>query len=109
MDRTRLVYTTWPDAESAQAAAETVLEGGLCACVNILPSMTSLYRWQGRMESTGECVALFKTTSDRCTALSARLAALHPYDVPAILALPVDAAASNAGFLDWIGEQVRDT
>jgi len=108
MDSTRLVYTTWPDAESARTAAGAVLEEGLCACVNILPGMTSLYRWEGRMESAGECVALFKTTSVRCAALSARLSALHPYEVPAILALPVDAAASHAGFLAWIGQQVRD-
>ncbi|WP_323762391.1 divalent-cation tolerance protein CutA [Maricaulis sp.] len=109
MDSTRLVYTTWPDSESARAAAGTVLEEGLCACVNLLPGMTSLYRWQGRMESAAECVALFKTTSDRSAALGARLAALHPYEVPAILALPVDTAASDAGFLDWIDEQTRPT
>ena len=105
MHTTCLIYTCWPDTGSAEAAAARVLEDRLCACVNILPGMTSLYRWEGRIERAGECVALFKTTSEASAALTDRLAGLHPYDQPAILCLAVDDELSAAGFVDWIASQ----
>lgn len=105
MHSLRLIYTTWPDADSARAAAAAVVTEGLCACANILPGMTSVYRWQGEIETASECVAMFKTTTARAPALVVRLAELHPYDEPAILGLPVDAAASAASFLAWIAAQ----
>ncbi len=102
-----LIYTTWPDTDSAEATASILVTEGLCACVNILPGMTSVYRWRGEIETTAECVALFKTTQAAAPALTARLAGLHPYEEPAILVLPVDARASSAGFLAWIEAQTR--
>ena len=54
----REIYTTWPDADSAQAAAGIAVTEGLCACANLLPGMTSVYRWQGAIETAAECVAL---------------------------------------------------
>ncbi|MAK63224.1 MAG: divalent-cation tolerance protein CutA [Maricaulis sp.] len=99
------IYTTWPDQAAAEAAAAPLVEERLCACANILPGMTSVYRWQGRVETAQECVMILKTRADRATALRERLLALHPYDTPCILALPVDDAASGPAFLDWIAEQ----
>ena len=101
-----LVYTTWPDRESAKNAACQLVEEGLCACANLLPGMTSVYRWQGVIETAAECVALFKTTTVAAGALRDRLLTLHPYDEPAIIALPVEGEASSTGFLDWITAQV---
>ena len=106
MHSLRLIYTTWPDADSARAAAAAVVTEGLCACANILPGMTSVYRWQGVIETAAECVALFKTTTVAAGALRDRLLTLHPYDEPAIIALPVEGEASSTGFLDWITAQV---
>ncbi|WP_291843135.1 divalent-cation tolerance protein CutA [Maricaulis sp.] len=100
-----LIYTCWPDADCAGAAARVAVDEGLCACANLLPGMTSIYRWEDRIETASECVALFKTTTARAPALVVRLAELHPYDEPAILGLPVDAAGSAASFLTWIAAQ----
>ncbi|RKR04086.1 divalent-cation tolerance protein CutA [Maricaulis maris] len=97
-----LIYTCWPNADTAGQAAARVVEEGLCACANILPGMTSVYRWQGEIETGQECVALFKTSIAGAPALRERLLALHPHDEPALLALPVDASASSASFLDWV-------
>ena len=105
MQRVCLIYTCWPDADSAGSAARLVVSEGLCACVNILPGMTSVYRWQGAIETARECVALFKTTTASAPALTARLGDLHPYEVPAILAVPIDAAGSAPDFLTWVDAQ----
>ena len=103
-----LIYTCWPDPEQARAAADRAVEDGLCACANLLPGMTSVYRWQDRIETAQECVVLFKTTTAGAPALRDLLASLHPYDEPAILALPVQTQASSASFLDWIARTTGD-
>ncbi|PWE16875.1 divalent-cation tolerance protein CutA [Marinicauda salina] len=97
-----LIYTTWPDADSAAAAAETLLDEGLIACANILSGSTSIYRWKGAVARETEIVALFKTAAARAAEARDRLAALHPYEEPCILSLAVDSHASAAGFLDWL-------
>ena len=99
------IYTTWPDPASAETAAGALVEAELCACANILPGMTSVYRWQGEIETAQECVMILKTTETRAPALRDRIMALHPYDTPCILALPVEAAASAPEFFAWIAEQ----
>ncbi|MFY0636857.1 divalent-cation tolerance protein CutA [Maricaulis maris] len=105
MHSLRLIYTTWPDAESAGAAATAVVTEGLCACANILPGMTSVYRWRGEIAKASECVAVFKTTQSAAKALVVRLAELHPYDEPALIGLPVDADSSAPGFLAWVASE----
>lgn len=100
-------YTTWPDAAAADAAARILVNEGLCACANILPGMTSIYRWQGKVETASECVMVLKTTGARAVGLARRIAQLHPYDEPCILALPVDADASAPDFLAWIATQTQ--
>lgn len=106
MSKYRWIYTTWPDADSAGTAANILLAEHLCACVNILPGMTSLYSWQGQVETSREAVMILKTSADRAGALTGRLAALHPYDEPCIIALGLDDAASSPGFLAWIDAAV---
>ncbi len=99
-----LIYTTLPDEDAARRIGEALVRQRLAACVNILPAMHSIYEWQGNLEHDKEVVLIAKTTPQRADALAERLGALHPYEVPAILRLPV--AAVNAAYLDWLRQQV---
>lgn len=100
-----LIYTTWPDEESAQAAARTLLEEGLVACANILGPSRSMFHWQGEVQCEIEIVALFKTGAASAERTARRIAELHPYDEPAVLNLRVDGQGSSPGFLDWVSAQ----
>tara|TARA_R110002072_G_C7840694_1_gene524957 strand:- start:264 stop:599 length:336 start_codon:yes stop_codon:yes gene_type:complete len=98
----QLIYTTWPDSASAEGAARALLEARLIACANIMAAGVSLYRWEGRVQRDAETVMILKTTTERTAELRHQVETLHPYDTPCILALPIDAASSHAGFVDWI-------
>lgn len=106
MDQIVLLYTTWPDAETAEAAAAEAVAERLAACVNILGSARSIYRWQGAVERAVETVAVFKTRQACVDRLRAFIAERHPYETPAVVALPVDAAASSRPYLDWLADQI---
>lgn len=93
------VYAVFADGDEAERIAETVVAERLAACANILAPCRSIYRWNGQVERSEEVPALFKTA--RPEALIARIAALHSYDVPAILAWPVEVAWP--GYDDWVG------
>jgi periplasmic divalent cation tolerance protein len=101
------LYTTWPDAEKAEAAGEAAVQAGLAACINIFAPIRSVYRWQGRVERAAETPMTLKTTAQAAAALRRLLIQRHPYELPCILAWPVDAAFSHPGFLDWVQEQTR--
>ena len=105
MNEPLLIYTTWPDPESARAFAAEAVDARLAACANILPPMTSIYRWQGALEQATETPMLLKTTSGAVDALRDRFRAVHPYETPAFVALPLAEAASHAPFLAWIREE----
>lgn len=102
---TVLVYTTWPEAVEAEAAGRAIVADGLAACINILPGMVSIYRWQGEIERAQEVVVLFKTRADLAEAVAQAVRARHPYETPAVLFLPV--AGGNADFLDWIAAETE--
>ncbi len=89
MQGTVLVYTTWPRLMDAEQAGRALVEAKLCACVNILPAMVSIYAWQGAVERAEEVVMILKTRRERIEALMEAVRAAHPYDTPAILELPV--------------------
>lgn len=93
-------YITIPSEAEAVRIGRALVEERLAAGVNILPGMRSVYRWQGRVEEAAEAVLIAKTRADRFTALSARVRALHPYELPCITALRVE--AGEAAYLDWI-------
>lgn len=98
-----VVFSTFPGAERAAEVARTLVDERLAACVNLVPAVRSIYRWQGAVQDDTEALAIIKTTSERLPALRERLAALHPYDVPEILALPV--ADGHAPYLAWLAAE----
>lgn len=103
-----LLYTTWPDAESAEGAAEALLGEGLIACANILGQARSVFRWKGEVQRESEIIALFKTSAGKAAATARRIADLHPYDEPAVLNLTVDPTGSSAAFLAWVATEAGD-
>jgi periplasmic divalent cation tolerance protein len=98
----RLVLCTVPDEATAATIARTLVDERLAACVNRLPGLRSTYRWQGAVHDEAEVLLLIKTTSARHAALAERLRALHPHDVPEILAF--DATDGLPDYLAWIAE-----
>lgn len=102
-----VLYTTWPDASTPEQAAQILLKERLIACANILAPMRSVFRWQGAVQRDEETPVLFKTSAERAGEAARRIAGLHPYEEPCIIALPVDSAASAPGFLAWVDAQTR--
>jgi periplasmic divalent cation tolerance protein len=103
MDEALLVYTTWPDAETAGTAAVAAVEARLAACANVLAPISSVYRWEGEMERAIETPVIFKTAKGVADRLKTFLVARHPYELPCVIAMPITAAGSHPAFLAWIG------
>jgi periplasmic divalent cation tolerance protein len=101
----RLVLCNAPPSD-ADRLARVVVEEGLAACVNAWP-VTSTYRWEGAVLAEPETTLLIKTAADRVDALRARLLALHPYTLPEVLVLDVDAAASHPAYVAWVHGSTR--
>ena len=97
-----LVLSTLPRDADASAFAQALVEDRLAACVNLLPLMESVFRWQGRIDRDVERQMLIKTSRERVPALWERVRALHPYDVPEFIVLPI--VDGNAAYLNWLGE-----
>ena len=98
MENVVVVLCTFPDIEQARQIGAALVERQVAACVNLLPSVESIYRWEGKVEKAGEVLGIIKTT--RYADLEAALRELHPYEVPEILALPV--AAGLLAYLTWL-------
>ena len=101
-----VVFVTAGDEETAARIARTVVEERLAACVNIVPVIRSIYRWEGELEDDREALLVMKTRADRFDALQARVAAIHPYDVPEIIRLPIE--GGHAPYLEWIDNEVGE-
>ncbi|MEK6750079.1 MAG: divalent-cation tolerance protein CutA [Pseudomonadota bacterium] len=99
-----VVYCTCPEGDGAVALATALVEQKLAACVNLVPGIHSIYRWQGAVERATEVLLIIKTRRDRLEALAQGIRALHPYQVPEILALPV--TAGFVPYLQWLNESV---
>ena len=99
------VHITAPDRERAAAMARTLVEERLAACVNIVDGVRSIYAWQGKIADEAEVLCLVKTRAELLPALEARVRALHPYDVPCVIALPV--VDGNPDYLMWIRAETR--
>ncbi|MEX6633567.1 divalent-cation tolerance protein CutA [Hyphococcus lacteus] len=101
------LYVTAPNGEIAARMARALVQEKLVACANILAEMRSVYQWEGNVEIAAETPIIFKTTADAATAARDRIVALHPHEVPCVVALPIEKHGSNAGFLDWINDNVQ--
>ncbi|MFV1987978.1 MAG: divalent-cation tolerance protein CutA [Gemmatimonadota bacterium] len=100
----RVALVTGPDAATMRDIVRTLVRERLIACANVLDGVTSSYRWEGEVEEASECLVVLKTTVDRVPALEARLAGLHPYDVPEFIVMRVD--EGSEAYLDWVRDSV---
>ena len=97
------VYIIAADADEAERIAEALVAERLAACVNLLGSVTSVYRWKGAVERANEVALIVKTRRDLFDRLAARVRALHSYEIPAIVAWPI--VAGDAAYLAWVAEE----
>lgn len=100
-----MVYCTFPDPETAQRVARALVEERLAACVNVLPGVQSVYRWEGKVDTAAETLAVMKTTGEAYDRLETRIRELHPYEVPEIVAVPAEKA--EAAYAKWVGEMTK--
>jgi periplasmic divalent cation tolerance protein len=101
----RLVLTTCASKEEAHRIANELVEKRLAACVNIVPQVDSVYRWQGEVETATEWLLLIKTTSERSDRLKDALKKLHSYELPECVEIGID--DGSAAYLEWIAEAVK--
>lgn len=99
-DEVLVVFSTFPSEDKAAEVARVLVEERLVACVNIVPAIKSIYRWQGAVQEEAETLAILKTSRDQFDALAERLSKLHPYDVPELVAMPVTAGLGP--YLAWV-------
>jgi periplasmic divalent cation tolerance protein len=105
IDNVLIVLTNCPDADVADRLARTLVEQKLAACVNRLPAVNSVYRWQGSVERAVEVPLLIKSTRERLPEIQEAIRALHPYEVPEILAIPV--VAGLPAYLRWVVDETQ--
>ncbi|HEX5307238.1 MAG TPA: divalent-cation tolerance protein CutA [Dyella sp.] len=99
-DEVLICLSTCPDSATAEAIATALVGDSLAACVNLLPGVRSTYRWQDAVHTDEEVMLVIKATAGRFAAMKQRLLALHPYELPELLALPV--TDGYAPYLDWV-------
>jgi periplasmic divalent cation tolerance protein len=101
-DKAVLIYTTYPSAAEAEEAGAALVTSGLAACVNVVPGMTSIYAWQGRLERRAESIMVIKTRSALADEAAGAVRVRHSYENPAILVIPVTGGSPD--FLAWIAD-----
>ncbi|MES9835006.1 MAG: divalent-cation tolerance protein CutA [Candidatus Thiodiazotropha sp.] len=101
-----LILCTAPDRESALKLANAMVEQDLAACVNLTSPVTSVYRWQGKLEQSEEILLLIKTTEKKYRDVEAALRAQHPYELPEIIAVPVEQGLDD--YLDWVERCIKE-
>ena len=100
MTDVQVVLCSFPDLPEARQIGTLLVEKQLAACVNLIPAVESVFRWQGKVTSESEVLAVFKTSAGRCRELESELRQMHPYDVPEVLALPVE--HGSEAYLKWV-------
>ncbi|MCK9521849.1 MAG: divalent-cation tolerance protein CutA [Proteobacteria bacterium] len=101
----RMVICSTP-VDDARTLATALVDARLAACVSIVPAVQSVYRWEGEVAQAEEALLLIKTTAARMPELTARILALHPYDVPEIIAFDIRDNEGNAAYLSWLAQSV---
>jgi periplasmic divalent cation tolerance protein len=99
------VYITTSTIDEARMIGRALVEAHLAACANIIPGMESVYRWKNQIESDQEVILIAKTSKERLKDLEHRVKQLHSYDVPCIVALPLEHGSQE--YFDWLGEQLQ--
>lgn len=102
-DKPVLIYSTFPTKEAAEEAGTALIEEQLAACVNILPGMTSIYRWEGKIARDEEVVMIIKTKLSRADAAIISVKERHSYDNPALIVIPIESGSPQ--YLDWLAEE----
>ena len=100
-----VLMSTCPDAATAERIARELVGASLVACVNVVPGLRSIYRWNGAVQADEEVLMILKTRADRLSEARERLVALHPYDVPEVVALPV--VDGHHPYLQWVADSTR--
>jgi periplasmic divalent cation tolerance protein len=100
-----LVFTTLPSADKAAELAKLLVTERLVACANLLPAVRSIYRWQGEMHDENEVLVLLKTRAEHLERLKLRILEVHPYEVPEVLAVPVESGYQP--YLDWLAGETK--
>jgi len=100
-----LILTTVPNLESAERIARVLVESGLAACVNIVPGVRSIYRWQGVVETAEEVQLVIKTSAGRYRVIEETIRSNHPHELPEIVVVPV--ADGLPAYLRWVAEESR--
>jgi len=101
-----VVLVTVPDEETGLSLAREVVEGGQAACGNVIPGITSVYRWEGKLHQDPETLVIFKTTEGSLNELKKRVVELHPYEIPEFLALPI--TEGHLPYLRWVQGEVEN-
>jgi periplasmic divalent cation tolerance protein len=101
-----VVLCNLPDSESAHALARHLVEQRLAACVNILPAVQSVYRWDEKIEEANEVTIMIKSRKSAYPALEAAIRAMHGYEVPEIIAVPI--VAGLPAYLDWLDKETKE-
>jgi periplasmic divalent cation tolerance protein len=101
-DKVFLALSTFPDRETAQRIATQLVTEEFAACANILPAVESIYRWKEKLESGNEALVFFKVSEDRQSAFQEKLSALHPYEVPEIIFVPISSGLPE--YLRWVAD-----
>jgi periplasmic divalent cation tolerance protein len=98
-----VLFCTCPNEGEARRIAEALVQSRLAACVNLVPGIESIYRWEGEVETAKEVLLLIKSTAQRWDELRGRITELHSYDTPEIVAVPISAGSEK--YLNWIGRE----
>lgn len=101
-----MVFCTTPDGDTASRIAAALVDQNLAACVNMISGIRSVYRWEGKRHCDEECLMLIKTRRDRYPALEDLVRTLHPYEIPEIIAVPLE--GGGAAYLGWVDGQVQE-
>ncbi len=95
-----IVLCNFPDAETARRISTEIISGNLATCVNLIPGVESIYRWEGMIEQASEVLAIFKVSTTRFKNLEKKLLEKHPYETPEIIGIAADQV--SAGYLKWV-------
>ena len=104
----RILYITTGSREEAREIGGILVKEKLCACVNIISNMETLYWWKGEIQNDSECILLVKTTADFVETVTEKVKDLHSYDVPCVVSLPISPDEGNSDYMDWIERCVSD-